>query len=153
MSNELKVGQQVCAPVSDAEGEVQYRYGTLLSINSRFAKIEVEGEGTITVGKSKVEAVPAKAQPKTTVKPKAEAKQGTINASKYDYAAVRAASGRKSLDNGDALALQLRGKTLDEAYTLAAEALNVNVESLLKQYGHLNAGMQRMGLGNRLRKK
>lgn len=75
-----------------------------------------------------------------------------------EYQTARAASGAKTLNNGDTIATNLVGVTLEELYDLAAEALETDVKTLqngdgekFKGYGHLNQGMQRMNLGNRLR--
>ena len=69
---------------------------------------------------------------------------------------VQAASGKRSFDNADALALALRGKTLDEAYTICAKALKAEgepttVKALKSRYSHLNNGHQRMCIGNKVR--
>lgn len=64
---------------------------------------------------------------------------------------VRTESGRKAFDIGDKTADRLRGKTLEEAYVVAAKALGESVKDLASRYGHLNPGQQRMCLGNRMR--
>lgn len=76
----------------------------------------------------------------------------SIDVNKKDYKVVKAASGRKSLDNGDAAAKLLRGKSLDETYDIAAKQLGETKLALKRKYGKLNEGMQRMNLGNRIRK-
>jgi len=53
----------------------------------------------------------------------------------------------------DEVADALSGLTLDEMYEHAARGLGSTVEELRSRYGHLNKGMQRMNLGNRLRSK
>lgn len=68
------------------------------------------------------------------------------------YEKVKNASGHTSYDNGDDVATKLRGKTLDEVYAHAAKALKEPEKDLRTKYKHLNPGMQRMSLGNRLRK-
>lgn len=76
---------------------------------------------------------------------------------KYQVHEERTASGRKSQDSGDAVAAHLRGRDLEEVYTLAAhimtatEAEPVSAGELKLRYEHLNPGMQRMNLGNRIR--
>jgi hypothetical protein len=55
------------------------------------------------------------------------------------------------VDIGDATAKQLRGKTLDQVYKVVAKSLDASEKSLHDKYTHLNAGQQRMCLGNRLR--
>jgi hypothetical protein len=69
---------------------------------------------------------------------------------------VQAASGKRSFDNADALATSLRGKTLNEAYTICAKALKAEgepttVKALKTRYAHLNPGHQRMCIGNKVR--
>lgn len=67
------------------------------------------------------------------------------------YETVIAASGNTSLDCGDPLAAALRGKSLDDVYKAAAKELREPEADLRKRYAHLNPGMQRMNLGNRMR--
>lgn len=59
--------------------------------------------------------------------------------------------GRRILDCGDKVASMTRNMNLDAIYAAAAEALNVPVEELRQRYGHLNPGMQKMNLNNRMR--
>lgn len=67
-------------------------------------------------------------------------------------AGIKTPSGRASIDSNDSVAVKLRGMDLGEVYNLAASLIPPNtVASLRDQYGHLNPGMQRMNLGNRIR--
>lgn len=68
------------------------------------------------------------------------------------YAETKSASGKKSLDNDDGVAKALRGMELEDVYKEASKKLDMTVRQLKLKYGRLNAGMQRMNLGNRLRK-
>ena len=61
------------------------------------------------------------------------------------------ASGNATMDNGDELARKLRGAELDEVYAQASKVLGETQTALKQKYGHLNVGMQRMNLGNRMR--
>lgn len=54
-------------------------------------------------------------------------------------------------DIGDTVASMLRGKSLDEAYEIAAEFIGVPENELRAKYVKLNPGQQRMNLGNRMR--
>lgn len=63
--------------------------------------------------------------------------------------AVRRKSGQH--DVGDPLATELRGRSLDEVYEIAADRLGEKPESLRQKYSHLDNGRQRMVLGNRMR--
>lgn len=73
----------------------------------------------------------------------------TYNCSHYQR--VQSVNQNYSLDNGDDLAHKLRGKPLTAAYKTAAKVLGVSQAELVAKYKHLNAGMQRMNLGNRIR--
>ena len=75
-----------------------------------------------------------------------------FNFSKYIVHEAKTASGRPFVDINDEVANLLRGKTLPQVYVLVAKKLKVTEESLIAKYTHLNIGMQRMNLGNRLRK-
>ena len=74
-----------------------------------------------------------------------------IKAHVEKYKTVTAASGNKSLDSGDEVAKALRGKELGDVYEVAAKKLGTSALALKRKYGHLNVGMQRMNLGNRVR--
>jgi hypothetical protein len=49
------------------------------------------------------------------------------------------------------VAKTLEGATLDEVYRLGTKATGETQKALKDKYGHLNDGMQRMNLGNRIR--
>lgn len=82
---------------------------------------------------------------------KSESKNVTTGADLSDYVKVKAASGNTSFDCGDDIAKKLRGLDLDAVYKLAAQALGESQRSLRSRYRHLNIGMQRMNLSNRMR--
>lgn len=67
------------------------------------------------------------------------------------YTKSKSAAGSTSLHNGDQVAEKLAGKDLKDVYELAAKATGESVNALKTKYGKLNAGMQRMALGNRIR--
>lgn len=75
----------------------------------------------------------------------------TYDPSRYTLHDVKTVSGRKAYDTGDKTADRLRGKTLEEAYAIAAKILAESTKGLVERYGHLNPGQQRMCLGNRMR--
>lgn len=68
-----------------------------------------------------------------------------------DYVPSKTAEGNTSLHCGDSVAKQLAGKELDDVYKLAAKATGIAEKALRAKYAHLNVGMQRMNLGNRMR--
>lgn len=63
----------------------------------------------------------------------------------------KTAGGNASIHCGDETAQKLLGKTLDECYAIAAKISEETEEALRAKYGHLNPGMQRMNLGNKIR--
>lgn len=85
---------------------------------------------------------------------KAEQKHGILepNMSKYVRGLGVTVHGNRTIDINDKVAQQLRGTDVKEMYQIAAKALGETARTLQKQYGHLNIGMQRMNLGNRMRK-
>lgn len=93
----------------------------------------------------------------------------TANGKDYEYTvAGKTANGNKAYDNGDDVAAKLRGKTLDEVYTLCAKAMAKKggykgdfakcesaeqMEKALRKSlkDAANVGRVRMVLGNRMR--
>ena len=67
------------------------------------------------------------------------------------YVPSIAASGKKSLSNGDTIAKALEGKTAEEVLLMAESLLGLPSGTLQSQYARLNPGQQRMNAGNRLR--
>jgi hypothetical protein len=67
------------------------------------------------------------------------------------YTPSVAASGKKSLHNGDPVAYALEYRELENLYHTAASLLGFTYEELKARYAHLNPGQQRMNLGNRIR--
>lgn len=65
-----------------------------------------------------------------------------------NYKTSIAASGRKSLNNGDPVATALEYIDLEDLYDAVAELFEVD---LRVRYERLNLGSQRMNLGNRIR--
>lgn len=110
--------------------------------------------------KPKVKAKKAGARPKGAKAGKGIAKTTKGPAALREYAPEyhkdnekKTAGGNVSVDSNDEIAIKLRGKSLDEVYKLAGKALapDFTEADLRKKYRHLNVGMQRMNLGNRIR--
>ena len=59
---------------------------------------------------------------------------------------------KRSIDKGDAVALALRPLTLEQVVAHVSKATGISQAGLRERFGHLNVGMQRMNLGNMLRK-
>ena len=121
--------------------------GTLVDINSRYATVEVDG-AKYKVGKNMVEAF---FEPVDEDELNEPASANITAGYAHNYTVVRAASGKKSLDNDDPVAHMLRGQDLESVYDIANDVLGVPVKTLKKMYSHLNPGQQRMVLGNRIR--
>ena len=68
-----------------------------------------------------------------------------------NYVKGKGPSGGTTFHNGDAVATNLAGLSLEAVYSVASQALSTPVEDLQAKYRHLNPGQQRMNLGNRLR--
>lgn len=60
-------------------------------------------------------------------------------------------SGKKTMRTNDLVAAALDGFTLDEVYAVAQELTDTPAKEFHAKYDHLNVGMQRMNLGNRIR--
>lgn len=81
----------------------------------------------------------------------AKIKGTEFNLSRYFVGDTRTESGRRTIDCADETAASLRGMTLAQVYEHVAKAIGEPVKALQAKYEHLNSGMQRMNLGNRLR--
>lgn len=115
-----------------------------------------------TATKPKAKAAPPKAKTtpvaraKTVARAKVEASGvrtiggKAVNLDSYEK--TKAPGGGTSYHNGDPVASKLAGKTLDEVYAVGAKTLKEDEKALRTKYKHLNAGMQRMAIGNRMRK-
>ena len=79
--------------------------------------------------------------------------QLTYDPNKYvRHDEAKTPSGSKVRDIDDEVASALRDAgDLDKQFSIVAKTLNVTAKSLKEQYAHLNPGMQRMTLGNKLR--
>ena len=78
----------------------------------------------------------------------------TCGNTQYDpnrYVKTKSINGNYTLNNGDLIAREWAALTLEEIYDASSIALGENVEILKAKYNHLNPGMQRMCLGNRVR--
>lgn len=107
--------------------------------------------------KAKADVKAAKAKERAAAKAEREANGGhdrlvPANLSQYHVdKEKKTAGGHASVDSNDTLAQKLRGKSIDEVYREAALVLKEDATALRAKYAHLNVGMQRMNLGNRMR--
>ena len=93
----------------------------------------------------------------TTLRLIEERKNGVVFAGylpQYEaYKAVRAdGTTKRSIDKGDNTAVLLRNLDLSTVYATVSNATGSSIVDLRERFQHLNPGMQRMNLGNRLRR-
>ena len=88
--------------------------------------------------------------------PLSERKNGKVDALYLQfYQKVKAQRGDRvvrTMDNGDLVAQKMRDLTLQQVYTHAAKVLSTSERALRERFEHLNLGMQRMNLGNMVRR-
>jgi len=72
-----------------------------------------------------------------------------IDINKENYISTRSSSGSKSLSNGDVVALVLAGLSVADIHEICDRLMPTN--DYPSRYSHLNIGMQRMCMGNRIR--
>jgi len=71
---------------------------------------------------------------------------------KYHHGSVtKTPSGRHTFDINDCIAKTLRGRPIDIVREMASPYLKSSTQELEDKYCHLNPGLQRMSIGNRLR--
>lgn len=143
--------------VKDKDGATSS--GVFISAAAGWANVTVKG----TMIKTRISNVsPAKAEKTDKAKvvklktPKAEGEGDDrlvpADLSRYVLHDTKTASGRKQIDVDDATAEKLREMDLPGVYKYAAKVLDESVKDLIEKYKNLNPGMQRMNLGNRIRK-
>lgn len=116
--------------------------------------------GHTTLSDTVAEMAMAKAAAKPALAPEAvlEGRKNGVVFSGYlpQYVAYRTvlADGTKkrSIDKGDHVAVALRQATLESVYRTVATATGTPVADLRERFAHLNPGMQRMNLGNMMRR-
>ena len=110
--------------------------------------------------KAKAEKPAKKAKAEKPAKKAKAAVEGVITSGQLTYDPnkyvrhdeAKTPSGSKVRDIDDEVASALRDAgDLDKQFSIVAKTLNVTAKSLKEQYAHLNPGMQRMTLGNKLR--
>ena len=116
---------------------------TVLAIKGRWVKVEGFGKemnvaaADLTVIAPEENKLPA---------------NGVVKASYRATYITHRVEGVVYVDCGDKVADLLRGMELQEVYEYAAKVLDVPARALAAQYAHLNPGLARMSVGNRVRK-
>lgn len=125
--------------------------GDAIKVRNGALKLErVAPVVTRTVAATPV-AKPAHFVSEVTPNKPAKIKDTHFDLSRYFVSDVRTPAGRRTLDCADDISVQLRGLSITEVYDEASKVLGESVEALTLKYEHLNIGMQRMNLGNRIR--
>lgn len=112
-----------------------------------------DGTGPVTA-KLVIEKAKASARAKMDINERKNGRVDPLYLPQYTTYAVQLADGSKkrSIDKGDTVALALRQLTLDGVYARASSATGISQVGLRDRFAHLNPGMQRMNLGNMIRK-
>ena len=120
---------------------------------------ELENHTTITkatpvTAELVIEKAKASARAKMDINERKNGKVDPLYLPQYTAYTTLLADGTKkrSIDKGDAVATSLRKLTLDAVYATAASATGISKAGLRDRFAHLNPGMQRMNLGNMIRK-
>ena len=124
--------------------------GKIEKIDARVAPTTAK----LVIAKAKKSAAAA---PKREKLPLEERKNGKVDPLYLQFytgytTVTKAGTVKRSIDKGDALALQLRALELPGVYAQVAKIVGLSKNDLLNRFGHLNNGMQRMSLGNMARK-
>jgi len=140
--------------------EFKVRNGALsahAALSGMTAELVMQKAEAMRAHDAKAAAKAAKAA-KAEKEPKdpSERKNGVVYAGylpQYEkYKAVVNGQVRRSIDKGDAIAVQLRGMTIDQVYGEGSKITGHSVRDLKSRFEHLNVGMQRMSIGNMIRK-
>lgn len=135
----------------------------VIAISGGWTTIIIDGEQK-KVRNSEISSVTEKAEA-TPVKAPKERKPIDINTRKngvvdsvylpqYVSAKVVLADGtsKRAVDCGDEIATKMRAMTINQVYEFVSDMLKVSDKALRARYETLNTGMQRMNLGNLVRK-
>lgn len=122
--------------------------------------VEITAPTTAKLAKAKAEKTPkAPKEPKAprAKKPLTERLNGVVESlylQFYQGYTTTRKDGTKvrSMDKGDSVAQSLRGLSIEDVYKQAAKITHIGVLDLQARFSHLNPGMQRMNLGNMIRK-
>lgn len=101
-----------------------------------------------------VEEKPAKEKKVIDINTRLNGVVDTLYLPMYVATPVTTKSGKlkRALDCGDTVAVKMRDMDLDEVYSQAADICKTAEKGLRDRFEHLNVGMQRMNLGNMIRK-
>lgn len=135
----------------------------VLAVNRGWVKIRQHDKKELSVRSTEIQNVRQSEElPKKVVREKKEIdinarKNGVVDSlylPQYQSTRLTRKDGtlKRALDCGDEVAAKLRALDIDEVYDFAARLCKVSEKGLRDKYDHLNVGMQRMNLGNMIRK-
>lgn len=116
---------------------------------------KADGTGPVAAAKAAQKVIAkASARAKMDINERKNGKVDPLYLPQYTAYTTQMADGTKkrSIDKGDGVALALRKLTLDAVYAKASSATGISQVGLRDRFAHLNPGMQRMNLGNMIRK-
>ena len=123
------------------------------SYNDEIVRIyNADGTGPVAEVKKAIEKASARA--KMDINERKNGRIDPLYLPQYTAYTTELADGSKkrSIDKGDTVAVALRKLTLDGVYATASSATGISQVGLRDRFAHLNPGMQRMNLGNMIRK-
>ena len=119
--------------------------------------VEITAPTTAKLVKAKAEKVAKEPKAPRAKKPLNERLNGVVESlylQFYQGYTTTRKDGTKvrSMDKGDSVAQSLRGLSMQDVYKEAAKITHIGVADLTARFSHLNPGMQRMSLGNMIRR-
>lgn len=125
--------------------------GQTATLKVRNGELSAPVTAQLVIAKAKAQAT---ARVKMDINERKNGKVDPLYLPQYTAYTTELADGSKkrSIDKGDDVALALRKLSLDAVYSTAASSTGIAQASLRDRFVHLNPGMQRMNLGNMIRK-
>ena len=132
----------------------------IINVTRGWIKIRQEDKKELSVRSTEVAEIrevqekPAKEKKIIDINTRKNGVVDTLYLPQYVATPITTKSGnlKRALDCGDPIAAQLRPMDLVEVYQMAGSICGVTEKGLRDRFDHLNVGMQRMNLGNMIRK-
>ena len=132
----------------------------IINVTRGWIKIRQEDKKELSVRSTEVAEIrevqekPAKEKKVIDINTRKNGVVDTLYLPQYVATPITTKSGnlKRALDCGDPIAAQLRPMDLVEVYQMAGSICGVTEKGLRDRFDHLNVGMQRMNLGNMIRK-